>query len=381
MENTVENKRLINEPFKNRALKVALVHDFLAKEGGAEKVTQVLSEIFPDAPIYTLLLSKNMQKMFSGRKINTSSLQKFYEKFNIPTKWLMFKMPRAIEEFDFSKFDVVISSSHSFAKGIITSPDTIHISYCHSPTRYLWDACHSYLEEQKLPGFIKFLLQPRLHNLRIWDRLAASRVDYFVANSNYVKNRIKKYYRKDAKVIYPPVEIPTNLTSNKKDYFLVLSRLSAYKKVDLAIQAFNKLGLSLVVIGDGEQLDELKQEASDNIKFLGFKEDNEKWEYLSSARALIFPGEEDFGIVPVEAMAAGLPVIAFNKGGLKESVADGKTGIFFKDQSVKSIVEAVQKFVEQEDTFITQELKSQAQKFNTERFKKEILEFISNVKS
>ncbi|MCK4241908.1 MAG: glycosyltransferase, partial [Candidatus Atribacteria bacterium] len=316
MENTLKN------------LKVAIVHDFLTTIGGAERVTQMLAEMFPQAPIYTLLYHPRVDKLFPKKKIIVSSLQYWHQTMKIPTKYLFSFMPQAIESFDFGDYDLVISSNNSFAGGIITNPKTYHLSYCHSPTRYLWDASHTYLDEQKLPGFIKNIIRAKLSDLRIWDRLSANRVQKYIANSQHVRRRIRKYYRREAEVIYPPVD--THLIKPKRGnagYFIVISRLVSYKKIDLAIDACNLLKLPLIIIGEGEQKEAWEKLAGPTIEFLGWQSDKNKIEYLRNARALIFPGEEDFGIVPVEAMAAGKPVIAFNKGGLKESVTQDKTGI------------------------------------------------------
>lgn len=355
-------------------LRVAIVHDFLINMGGAEKVTQVLSEIFPEAPIYTLLYHPRMAQFFAGKRIVVSYLQYWYRWLGIPVKLLLSAMPRAIESFDFAGYDLVISSNNSFAGGIITSPQTYHLSYCHSPTRYLWDASHTYIAEQKLPGWLNTWVKKILFRLRIWDKLASGRVQKYIANSQYVRKRIKKYYRREAEVIYPPVD--TALIRPKAahaNYFLVISRLSSYKRIDLAIRACNTLRLPLVIIGEGEQMQFLKSIAGPTIEFLGWQDEKNKIEYLRNAKALIFPGEEDFGIVPIEAMAAGKPVIAFNKGGLTETVIDGKTGIFFNEQNIKSLVEALRRFITKSYHFDAQAISHYAAKFSRERFRQEIV--------
>lgn len=355
-------------------LKIAIVHDFLITLGGAEKVTQVLSDMFPGAPIYTLLYNSKLAEHFAGKKIIVSNLQYWYKFFKIPVKFLLPFMPSAIENFNFDDYDLVISSNNSFAGGIITRPDTFHLSYCHSPTRYLWDATHSYVEEQNLPFYIKNKVYEILHNLRIWDKLAAGRVDKYIANSHHVKNRIKKYYKKDAKVIYPPVDTEKIKPNSKNSgYFLIVSRLVSYKRIELAIKACNILKLPLIIIGDGPSKKYLQKIAGSTIEFLGWQSDKNKIEYLRNSRALIFPGEEDFGIVPVEAMAAGKPVIAFNKGGVKESVIENKTGIFFNELTAKSLVSAIRQFGVQENKFNSDEIAKQASKFSKNNFKLAIL--------
>ena len=326
--------------------KIAIVHDFLQTLGGAERVLLAISEIYPDAPIYTLTYDKKLDSHFGNKKIVTSYLQKWSW---LPTKFLLPFYPLAIESFNFDNFNIVISNSHSFSKNILTKPETIHISYVNSPMRYVWDAWHSYLAGQKLFWPAKGIVINILHKLRIWDRLGVSRVDYFVANSKHVQKRIQKYYRRDSRVIYPPVDTDKITVSHeRKNYFLALSRLSQYKRIDLAVQACKELNLQLVVIGSGEAEADLKKLGNENITFVGWMDDSRKFEYIRNARALIFPGEEDFGIVPVEAMSAGKPVIAYGKGGLLETVVEGKTGLFFNEPTVESLKQAIQNFISRE---------------------------------
>lgn len=371
-----------------RSPKIAIVHDFIQTLGGAERVTLAISEIYPEAPIYTLTYDKKLDPYFGNKKIITSYLQKWSW---LPTKFLLPFYPLAIESFNFDDFDIVISSSHSFAKNILTKPSTIHVAYTHSPMRYVWDAWHSYLAGQPYfakaskglrrvsGGLVRGVVVNILHKLRIWDRLGVSRVDYFVANSKHVQKRIRKYYRRDSQVIYPPVDTDKiEISREHKNYFLVLSRLSQYKRIDLAVQACKELNLPLVVIGSGEEERELKKLGGDTT-FLGWMEDVRKVEYLRNARALIFPGEEDFGIVPVEAMAAGKPVIAFNKGGLLETVAEGKTGIFFPEQTVESLKQAIRSFIEKEKDFNAESISEHAQKFSRTRFQHQIKELVDKL--
>ena len=358
-------------------IKVALVHDFLMKVGGAEKVTSAISELFPDAPIYTLLYDRQVDKLFPQRKIVVSYLQQWQKILHLPTKFLLPFMATAIESFDFTGYDLVISSNHSFAGGIITPTETVHISYCHSPTRYLWDAFHGYVNEQRLSGWGKGILNRLLHKLRIWDKLSSGRVQSYIANSNYVKNRIQKYYRQDSTVIYPPVDIDQiNPTPTHSDYFLVVSRLTPYKRIDLAIEACNTLHLPLVIIGAGEDEVRLKKLAGFSVDFLGWQSDANKIKYLQNCRALIFPGEEDFGIVPVEAIAAGRPVIAYRKGGTTETVQEGITGMFFDKPTVASLAKVMQEFLKQEKDFQPEKIAQQAKHFNKQRFQTELNNFI-----
>lgn len=368
-------------------MKIALVHDHLNQYGGAERVLLALSEIFPEAPIYTLIYDETkMGESFKGKDIRTSFIQRapfgigktFYKCF-LPL------MSQAIETFDLSEFDVVISSSSAFCKGVITKTNTKHICYCHTPTRYLWDDTHSYVADLRLPKIFKIFLRGNLSKIRQWDYLAAQRVDRFIANSGFVKNRIDKFYRRDSEIIYPPVD-----TFNKElvkenelgDYFLIVSRLRPYKKVDLAIQAFNELNkefgdkYKLKIIGTGEYEYELKKMVvGENIEFLGFKNDDDRNYYVSKCLAFINPQEEDFGITPVEAMMAGRPVIAFKKGGAIETVVENKTGIFFNKQTVNDLKNAILNFDHKK--FDSKYIQQYAQKFSKEEFKRKILEIVN----
>ncbi len=369
-------------------MKIALVHDHLNQYGGAERVLLALSEVFPEAPIYTLAYDKEkMGDIFKGKEIRTSFIQrapfgigkKFYKCF-LPL------MPQAIETFDLSEFDVVISSSSAFCKGVITKTNTKHICYCHTPTRYLWDDTHSYVADLKLPKILKVFLRSNLSKLRQWDFLSAQRVDLFIANSEFVKNRISKFYRKNSEIIYPPVDINNNKPVKKEDlgdYFLIVSRLRPYKKIDLAIQVFNELNkefgdkYKLKIIGSGEYEYELKKmTVGENIEFLGFKNDDDKNYYISRCLAFINPQEEDFGITPVEAMMSGRPVIAYKKGGATETVIENKTGVFFEKQTIFDLKNSIINF--NIDNFNPEEIQEYAKKFSKEQFKNKILETLKN---
>ncbi|MDD5605763.1 MAG: glycosyltransferase [Patescibacteria group bacterium] len=358
-------------------MKVALVHDFLHNMGGAERVLLALAELFPDAPIYTLVFDPKLKPFFDPKRIHTSYLQKWRR---IPSRFFIGLAPQAVESFDFTSFDVVISSSNSFVKNIITKPETLHISYVHSPMRYAWDEAHTQLKGQayRTPlgsvfGLVELIAGDIISKLRVWDRLGVSRVDIFVANAQNVRRRIQKYYRRDAHVIYPPVD--THLIQHsdiRGDYYLVLSRLSRYKRIDLAVSACRELDLPLVVIGAGEMEAQLQKMAGPHTKFLGFVDDVTRIKYLQNCKGLIFPGEEDFGIVPVEAMAAGKPVLAFRKGGLLESVIEGRTGAFFDEQSIASITEALKDFDKNVDNFDSQVIHEHALTFSKAAFKDNI---------
>ena len=373
---------------ETKQLKVALIHDHLAQDGGAEKVLKVFAEMFPEAPIYTLLYEqKHADKYFKGRHIETSIIQrlpggvKHYQ-------WYMPFMPMAVEFFDLSGYDVVISDASAFAKGVITSPDTLHICYCHTPTRYLWDYTHQYINELKYNKYLKKIISLILNYIRMWDRQAADRVDKYIANSKNIQQRISKYYRRDSFVIYPPVEIDQFHISNEAgDYYLIGGRLAPYKRVDIVIEAFKKLNspldkggsmgnYKLKIFGDGVDMERLKKIAGDNpsIEFLGRVDDKKRAELYSGCKAFINPQEEDFGITVIEAMASGRPVIAYRKGGAIETVIEGKTGVFFNEQTPAVIAEAIENF--DKIDFNPAAIRQQAEKFSTGRFKKEIGEFI-----
>lgn len=371
-------------------MKVALVHDFLVRPGGAERVLKVLATMFPDAPIYTLVYDeKSIGKDFPRSRVRPSRLSKWQFGGKRFYRYFLGKMPRIVEEWDFSSFDLVISSSNAFAHGIVVPTKTTHVSYCHSPMRYAWDYAHEYLEEQHFGFFRKFLAQMMMKKIRMWDRLAGERPDFYIANSQHVAKRISKYYRRKSEVIYPPIDISRfsknddrRMSAHKsekkhEDYFLVLSQLSPYKKVDLAVQLFNKIGRRLIVIGAGPQEVFLRSIAAPNVEILGWKTDEEVAEYLCYCRALIFPGEEDFGIVPVEAMACGKPVLAFRKGGALETVVEGVTGEFFDHSTVESMEEGLARLFLNEHHYRFDRIREQAGKFSVENFIKRFQTFLA----
>jgi glycosyltransferase involved in cell wall biosynthesis len=356
-------------------MRVALVHDFLTQYGGAEKVLETFHEIWPSAPIFTLFYNKKiMGDNFAQADIRVSPIQ------NLPWgskkyRWYLPLMPSAIERFNFKNYDLIISDCSAYAKGIITHLGTRHFCYLHTPTRYLWSDAHDYIDSLK--GGEKIMskfIAPFLNYLRVWDYQAAQRPDFLMANSQFVAQRIKHYYQRESKVIYPPVEVNSfKINPKPEKYFLVVSRLRPYKKVDLAIQAFNHLKIPLKIIGTGND-EGLRKIAGPNIEFLGFVSDQEKIKYFSQCQALIHPQEEDFGITAVEAMASGRPVIAYQKGGALETVKAGVSGEFFSHQSWESLAETVAKF--KSENFDPQKIKAHAQKFSQARFKKEIESFI-----
>ena len=358
-------------------MKVALVHDYLNQYGGAERVLEAFCQIFPKAPIYTLFYDeKGTGFAFKNRRVKTSFLQKAPWIKSHHRSFLMI-MPLAIEQFDFSGYDLVLSDSASYAKGVITSPETLHICYCHTPTRYAWDDSHKYIDEFGYSSPIKRIIPFFMNYIRFWDEQAASRADKFIANSSFVAKRIKKYYHREAEVIHPPIRTDIfYLAQNPQKYFLMVGRLLTYKRFDLAIKAFNHLGWPLKIVGDGPDRARLKKMAGRNIEFIGLVPDNKLRDYYAYCQALIFPQEEDFGIVPVEAMASGRPVIAYQGGGVLEIVQPGITGLFFKKQTVKHIVNALKKF--NSDNFNPEIIRARAMKFDQKQFKEKIKKYINN---
>lgn len=365
--------------------KIALAHDFLTSFGGAERVLMSLHNIYPEAPIYTLLYDKDkMQKYFPNAKIRPSFLNKFPVFLKRRKKYLLPFFSTATETFDLRDFDAVISSSNSFVKGIITKPKTIHICYCHAPSRFLWDWYFNYLDENRIKWIKKIFAVPFLHYLRMWDKSASERVDYFIANSSNTADKIKKFYGKDSAVIYPPVSVDEFKAKEKnekakiktKDYFLIISRLSAYKNIDIVVEAFNKLELPLVVIGDGGEKNRLKKIAKKNIEFPGFLPDEELARYYQNCQAFIFPTEDDFGIAPVEAMFFGKPVLAYRKGGALETIAEGITGEFFDDPIPEIVADGVRRIKNNYENYNSETIRKHAEKFSQKRFERDIKEFI-----
>jgi glycosyltransferase involved in cell wall biosynthesis len=359
--------------------KVAIVYDRVNKWGGAERVLLALHGLYPKAPLYTSVYDSqkaSWAKVFP--KVVTSFLQKVpFAKSN--HEFLAPFMPLAFRSFDFSKYDLVISVTSEAAKGIRTKGKTKHVCYCLTPTRYLWSGYNDYFKGATFKGFSK----PVVEALKIWDKKVAQKPDAFIAISTEVKNRIKKYYGRDSKIIFPPVEIKHQplIIKNQKDkkYYLLVSRLDfGYKKVDLAIKAFNKLKLPLVIVGTGREEKKLKKMADRNIFFAGKVSEKELADFYLGAKALILPQQEDFGIVAVEAQCRGVPVIAFGKGGACDTVVNKKTGILFNSQTVKSLQDAV--FLFEKKKFDSKLIKANSKRFSKERFKKEFVDFVKNAR-
>ena len=355
-------------------MKVAIIHDWLTNMGGAERVVLALHELFPSAPVFTIVHNPDkLPPEFAELDIRTSFIQKLPKAKTKYQTYLPF-MPIAVEQFDLSEFDIVISSSHACAKGVITRPETLHICYCYTPMRYAWFLYHEYMKLHKVSRVKRLFIPPLMNYLRMWDRLAADRVDDFIAISNGVRSRIKKYYRRESSVIFPPVNTEYYTPSDTiEDYFLVVSRLVPYKRVDLAIEAFNKLGWPLVVIGDGSEKEKLKRIAGPTVKLMGRLSDEETRNYYARCKAFIFPGEEDFGITPVEAQAAGRPVVAYGAGGALDTVKPGITGKFFYPQTAEALAAALKDFEWQK--FNPATIQQHAQEFDTKKFKKDIYDY------
>ncbi|MBI3952473.1 MAG: glycosyltransferase [Candidatus Doudnabacteria bacterium] len=355
-------------------MKIALVHEFLTQLGGAERVLQNFLEIWPHATIHVLIYDKDKTKgIFEAYDKRISFLERLPLAKN-HHRWFLALMPSAVRTFDFSDYDLILSDASSFAKGV-KAKGKLHICYCHTPTRFLWTEQEDYLASQPYPFWAKWLARPVLKVLKKWDYFAAQGPDFFVCNSENVKNRIKKYYKRDAEVIWPPVDTELFHPEGKKEnYFFVASRLEPYKKIELVVSAFNELGLPLKVAGSGTNSEKLRAMARSNIEFLGRVSDEELRKRYSEAQAFIFPAEEDAGIMMLEAQACGTPVITYRAGGAVEIVKEGVTGKFFETQSSESIKQAIQSF----DTakFDPNIIRQHAQNFDKKIFQKKIKEFV-----
>jgi glycosyltransferase involved in cell wall biosynthesis len=356
-------------------MKVAIVHDFLVQMGGAEKVVEVLHDMFPEAPIYTSAYDPNaMPAYFRTWDIRTSFLQKLLMKKHTH-RLVLLLYPLAFESFDLSQYDLVISSSSAFAKGVITQPHTTHVCYTHTPMRYAW-MTRNYVKNEHLSQPLRALLAPGMHYLRKWDAVSAMRVDQYVANSSVVANRIAKFYRRDCEIVYPPVETSRfNTVADTADYYIIISRFVPYKRLDLAVAAFTRLKIPLRVVGTGRQLRELQRNAGSNIQFMGRLDDAILPDVLARARGFIMPGEEDFGIAPVEANACGVPVIAYAAGGALDTQIDAVTGVLFSEQTVEGLCAAVQRA--EQIRFDRQAIRAQARNFDVDAFRRGMSEVIT----
>jgi len=351
-------------------MKVAIVHDFLMQMGGAEKVVEIFHEMFPDAPVYTSAYdAKAMPDAYRSWDIRTSFMQKMiFKKYSHRAALLLY--PTAFESFDLSSYDLILSSSSAFAKGVITSPEAVHVCYTHAPMRYVWST-RSYVQKERMAGPMRTLLGPALHYLRNWDSIASTRVDRYIANSSAVAKRINKFYRREADVIHPPVDTSRfQISEEVDDYCILVSRFVPYKRIDLAVEAFTRMNRPLKVVGNGRQMKDLKKIAGPTVEFLGHVGNAELNVLMARAKAYIMPGEEDFGIAPVEANACGRPVVAFAAGGALDVQVDGVTGVLFKEQTVEALCEAVEKL----DTieWNPQRIRENAMRFDTQKFKEKI---------
>ncbi len=358
-------------------MKVAIIHYWFVNMRGGEKVVEALLDLYPQADIYTHVYDPaSVSEKIQQRVVATTFIQnlpwakKYYQSY-LPL------MPIALEQLDLRDYDLILSSESGPAKGVMTSPDALHICYCHSPMRYLWDMYHDYREKT---SWLKRLLMPLLsHYLRLWDLATASRVDYFVANSTFVQKRIKKFYRRKSEVIYPPVNVEEFYLAEKVgSFYLMVGQLVSYKNTRLAVEAFNENGKSLVIIGSGEELEMLKGIAADNVSLLGYQDFETIKYHYAHCKALIFPGVEDFGMVPVEAMASGRPVIALGKGGALDTVIDGVTGVLFKKPSVLCLNSAIEQFEQQYTKFNPQKIQNHAIQFDHSVFINRINTMVKN---
>ncbi|HBQ5634709.1 TPA: glycosyltransferase family 4 protein [Klebsiella pneumoniae] len=366
-------------------MSIGIVADWFVTYAGSEKVVAEFLKVFPDSDLYAVVdfLSAENKTRFNNKPIQTTFIQnlpkakKYYQKY-LPL------MPLAIEQLDVSQHDIILSSSHAVAKGILTGPDQLHISYVHSPIRYAWDLQHQYLREAGLESGAKAMLARwMLHKIRMWDTRTSNGVDHFIANSNFIAKRIKKVYGRDADVIYPPVDVDSfELEQFKENYYMTASRLVPYKRIDLIVEAFGFMPeKKLIVVGDGPEMAKIKRKAQKNVEILGYQSDLEMQNLMRKAKAFVFAAEEDFGITPVEAQACGTPVIAYGKGGALETVLDinhskTPTGILFDKQNCDSIIEAVENFENSKDCYHPEDCRRNAMRFSVERFRMEIENYV-----
>ena len=371
----------------SKIINTAVVADWLVTYAGAERVLCEMLKTVPHADLYAVIDfidETTRKKHFQGKLAQTTFIQHLPFAQKKYRNYLPF-MPYAIEQLDVSKYDVVISSSHAVAKGILTGPDQLHISYVHSPIRYAWDLQHQYLNELHLnKGLKSLIIRWLLHKIRLWDYRTANGVDHFVANSKFIARRIKKVYGREADVIYPPVNTDMfQVQENKDNFYITASRMVPYKKIDLIVESFSHMkDKKLVVIGDGPDMEKIKAKASSNIEILGYQNNDVMQEYMRNAKAFVFAAEEDFGITPVEAQACGTPIIAFGKGGALETVvgknAENPTGVFFEEQKIESVVTAVNSFEREQHIYTPENCRLNALKFSTDRFNQEFSKYIED---
>lgn len=359
-------------------MKIAIVHDWLVTNAGAEKVLRAMVDVYPNAEIFSLvdfLNDEDREAVIKGKRAKTSFIQ------NLPFAKKHFRnylplFPKAIESFDLSEYDLIISSSWAVAKGVKSTKKHLHVSYCYTPIRYAWDLYDEYTSNLKQPK--KFLVEQTLKYIKKWDIQTLNRVDFFIADSKFVQNRIKKTYHRDSVVIYPPVDTDKfTLEEKKEDFYFTASRLVPYKKTKLIVEAFNQMpNKALIVIGSGEEYDAIKAIAKENITLLGFQGDEVLIKHMQKAKAFVYAAIEDFGIVPIEAMSCGTPVIALNDGGTHETVVDGITGVHFEKQTPEDIIKAVNLFESLQ--FDSNKISSHVKTYSTDRFKDELRTFVNS---
>ncbi|AIX70283.1 glycosyltransferase family 4 protein [Klebsiella pneumoniae] len=365
---------------------VGIVADWLVTYAGAERVIKEFLDIYPESELYSIVdfLQPEARNELHGKHAVTSFIQNLPKSKNNYQKYLPL-MPLAIEQLDVSSHDIILSSSHAVAKGILTGPDQLHISYVHSPIRYAWDLQHQYLREAGFNKGIKAsIVKYLLHKIRLWDYRTANGVDHFIANSQFISRRIKKVYNRESTVIYPPVDVERfTLNDKKEDYYFTASRMVPYKRIDLIVEAFSKMPeKKLIVIGDGSEIGKVKSKASKNVEILGYQPNHIMLEHMQNAKAFVFAAEEDFGITPVEAQACGTPVIAFGKGGSLETIrplgVDNPTGLFFSEQTIESIISQVNAFERNVEIFEPENCRLNSLRFSSSRFKTEMDNFIND---
>jgi len=364
-----------------KSLKVAIVHEWFVDYSGSERLVEQMLNLFPQADLYAQVdfLPDDLRGFIKNKKVTTTFIQKLPGAKKHYRQYLPM-MPFAVEQLDMSKYDLILSNNHAVSKGVITGPDQLHICMCCSPIRYAWDLTHQYLRESGLTKGLKgWLAKYILYKIRMWDYRTANGVDKFIAISNFIARRINKVYRRDATIIYPPVDVDSfQLCSNKEDYYLTASRMVPYKKINLIVDAFAKMpDKKLIVIGDGPDFDKIKSRATENVTLLGFQPTTILRKYMQKAKAFIFAAEEDFGIMPVEAQACGTPVIAYGKGGALETVVEGQTGLFFDKQEPENLIKAVERF-EQTGHLNPEKIRENALRFSVPKFQEKLKSFISD---
>ncbi len=367
-------------------MKAAIICDWLVTYAGSERVLGEIIQCFPDADLFAVVdfLPPKDRAFLQNKPVKTTYIQKFPFAKKLYRSYLPW-MPLAIEQLDLSSYDLIISSSHAVAKGVLTGPNQVHVSYIHSPMRYAWDLQHQYLKESNLNHGIKgFFAKRFLHNLRLWDQRTANGVDHFVANSNFIAKRILKTYRREAKVIHPPIDLSQFTPHHhKENYYVTASRLVPYKKIDLIVDAFSSMpDKKLIVIGSGPEFNKIKSKAAQNIEMLGYQSNERLIHYLQRAKAFVFAAEEDFGLLPLEAQACGTPVIAFGKGGALETVkgldSENPTGVFFDNQNVRAVCQSVLQFEKHQDKIPAENCIKNALNFSSKKFREEFKAFVLN---